>query len=335
MKTVQATSQKTIKPGDIWPYRITVGMMPAPGGKGVSGINTVIEAYGRVFDQFDMVIVPLSAAHDVSIVHAGMSGTGADIAMLHGLYFTAHYNAANSEWRSNQHIANSVRGSLCVTVPSPWVGETIRRDLRTHPVVIPHGVFYDEFQGSTAQRVPKTVFWGKNRVYQDVCDPTPLAEVARRMPDYKFLTTFAPEGAPGNIVPIGLAPHSEMKDVLSGCSVVLSTVPETWGILYAEAMACGTPVCTVDKGHVPTLVPHGVAGYTYRSGNVDDMARGIAWCEQNQQQLGKNGRALARELRWEVGVERIRLLCESILLKKQTGSNLYQETMSRRALTRA
>lgn len=324
--TTPITSQA--KPFSLWPHNITVGMMPEPGTRGVSGIHTVIEAYNRVFPEYGMTIVPMGAAHDVSVVHAGMTGKPADVSMLHGVYFTADYRASNSEWRANEHITKSVRGSMFVTVPSDWVGETIRRDLRLRPIVVPHGVFYDEWQGSTVLRRPKTVFWGKNRVYQDVCDPTPLSAVASLMPDYTFLVTIAPENAPPNVVAIGLTPHAEMRDVLASCTVVLSTVKETWGILYAESMACGTPVCTVDKGNVPHLVPHGVAGYTYNSRSTEDMAKGIEWCDKNWEILGQNARKLARKMTWHTGVSRIRLLCEAAIVKKRQEMDLYARSMA-------
>jgi glycosyltransferase involved in cell wall biosynthesis len=46
---------------------------------------------------------------------------------------------------------------------------------------------------------------------------------------------------------------------------------EPFGIVMAEAMACGTPVLGFPLGAVPEVVEHGVNGFI--CADVDDMAR--------------------------------------------------------------
>lgn len=284
----------------------------------VSGIHTVIRAYKRVFPDYGMEFVHPDAECDVVITHAGMASAYADISMLHGIYFTAEYKASNNEWRANSHVVRAARRARFVTVPSEWVAETIRREFRREPVIIPHGVFADEWEHSY-EPVKETVLWGKNRDY-DACDPTDLAVIAKRMPDFNFVTTFYPSKlAPNNVSVIGVQPPERMKVFIQKSDVVISTVNETWGIMYAEAMASGTPVVTANWGHVPTLVPHGVAGYTYNRHDASDAVRGIRWSSEHRETLGANARKLASELRWQEAGERVRVLAERVVWERGRG----------------
>lgn len=44
-----------------------------------------------------------------------------------------------------------------------------------------------------------------------------------------------------------------------------------------EALACGTPVAAFAAGGIPDAVKHQVNGYLARTGDVEDLARGIEW----------------------------------------------------------
>jgi len=269
----------------------------------VSGIHTVVREYARVAPKYGVDLVSPGESADIVIGHAGMGGPKNDVAMLHGIYFTSDYNATNSEWRANYHVVEAIRTANVVTVPSEWVAETLRRDFRIDPIVIPHGVVFEDWQHGY-EYVPNTVLWAKNRNY-DVCDPTPVSSIARRMPDCTFFTTFASPGAPRNVIKIGVQKHGKIKKWIARSAVVISTVKETWGIMYAEAMAAGTPVVTANHGHVPNLVQHGVGGYCYNPQSLDDMEYGIRWAMRHRDTLSANARELARKLTWEQAGQRL------------------------------
>jgi len=298
---------------------IRVLMFPSPlvRDERVSGIHTVIKAYGRTFPDYGMQFVDSDSEFDVIITHAGMTSLYSDIAMLHGIYFTDDYNAHKTEWRANAHVVRSIRRSRFITVPSEWVAETIRRDFRVDPVIIPHGVFADEWEHDLPT-LKKTVLWAKNRDY-DACDPTDLAQIAVRMPDFNFVTTFYRGRPPSNVSVIGVQPPDRIKVLVQRSDIVISTVNETWGILYAEALAAGTPVVTANWGHVPNLVPHGVAGYTYNRKDAEDAIRGIRWASEHRDTLARNARKLARELRWQRAGERVRALAERAIWERSKG----------------
>lgn len=299
---------------------IRVLMFPSPlsqDRKAVSGIHTVVRAYEKVFPEYGMEFVHPEDACDVVITHAGMASAYSDISMLHGIYFTAEYPAMKTEWRANAHVIRSARRARFVTVPSEWVAKTIRREFRREPVIVPHGIFAKEWEHSH-DVVKRTVLWGKNRDY-DACDPTDLAIIARRMPDFNFITTFYPGKPPSNVSVIGVQPAERMKTLIQRSDIVISTVNETWGIMYAEAMASGTPVVTANWGHVPSLVPHGVAGYTYNRHDTHDAIRGIEWASEHRDVLSKNAKALARELSWQQAGQRVRVLAERVVWERDKG----------------
>jgi glycosyltransferase involved in cell wall biosynthesis len=280
-------------------------MMPGPyaPGKNVGGIQTVIGAYSRILPDYDIELVHPNAESDILVRHAGMGGGPCDVAMLHGIYFTSDYRASKYEWLANKHVVSSIRRARIVTVPSEWVAETIRRDFRIDPIILPHGIFPDDWAHNYAY-TPKTVLWAKNRFY-DVCDPTPLNDVAARMPDYKFFSTIAAPDAPTNVVEIGVQQPADIKQWIQRVEMVISTVKETWGIMYAEALAAGTPVVASGMGHVPNLVEHGVTGYIYEPGHPDDVVYGISWVNAHRKQLSANASQQASKLSWELAGKRV------------------------------
>lgn len=284
--------------------------------KHVSGIGTVIRSYNRIFPEYDMEMVhPDSGDYSLLVTHAGISHYPADIAMMHGIYFTGEYQAGKNEWRANSHVIRAIRYARYVTVPSPWVAETFRRDFKIRPIIIPHGIFAEDWQHNFKPN-SNVILWAKNRNY-DVCDPTPLNDIAAMMPDLRFVTTFKSANAPRNVMEVGLIPSHKIKEALATSTVVISTVKETWGIMCAEAMACGTPVVTVNHGNVPNLVQHGVGGYCYQPGNLKDCVYGIRWTIEHRDILSRNARKLASELSWHEPAARIRKLCEIALEGKR------------------
>ena len=68
----------------------------------------------------------------------------------------------------------------------------------------------------------------------------------------------------------------EAKDaLLGGASALLMPIQwdEPFGIVMAEALACGTPVIGLPRGAVPEVVDHGVTGFV--CGTVDEMTAAV------------------------------------------------------------
>ena len=269
-----------------------------------SGIRRVVEAYFRYLPDFGINLVKPDQAYDLRAVHAGMTGRDCDIAHLHGMYWTADYVASSWEYHANELIVQSLRNALEVTVPSPWVAETLQRDMRFSPHVVPHGIEWSEWN---PEKHEGYVLWNKNR-NMDVCDPTPAIELARLRSNIELITTFLPFGMKEklpNVRGVGLMKHTIMKKYIQRAMVYLSTTKETFCIGAQEAMAAGVPVLGFDWGGNRGLVQHGVNGYLARVNDIGDLAEGLDYCIRHRDILGENARETAKRWSWPNAVRQV------------------------------
>jgi glycosyltransferase involved in cell wall biosynthesis len=258
------------------------------------GIARVIEAYFDHLPEFDIELVPPDTeTYDLKVTHAGMAGPGCDVAMLHGLYWTADYPAASWEFKANKNVIAAARAAREITVPSEWVAEAVKRDMRVSPHVIPHGIDWESWQHD--KQPASYVLWNKNRAGQDVCDPVAVGQLAQAFPNVRFVTTFAaPEHRNlSNIKTTGRLPFDKMRPLVQSAFVYLATTKETFGIGILEAMASGVPVLGYAHGGILDTVEHGVSGYLASPNNLEDLIRGLAYCIEHRAILGANARELS------------------------------------------
>lgn len=275
-----------------------------------SGIVRVIEAYFKHLPDFGVNLVDLpdkdgwgdigTMEVDVLAVHAGAIMEG-NVAHIHGLYWTADYNAALWEYEVNRRVIALCRGAREITVPSRWVAETFERDMRVSPTVVPHGIDVAEWEPGESLGY---VLWNKNRA-EDVCHPQPMASLAQLRPDVPFISTFSVTEPIPNVQVVGLKPHDTMADMVRHASVYLSTTKETFGIGTLEAMAAAVPVLGFAHGGNLDLVQHGVNGYLAKPGDMEDLARGLDYCLKYGETLGANGREIARSFTWASACEKV------------------------------
>jgi glycosyltransferase involved in cell wall biosynthesis len=77
------------------------------------------------------------------------------------------------------------------------------------------------------------------------------------------------------VVYVGEADHAAKVELYGGARALLYPIqaPEPFGLVLAEAMACGTPAAALDKGAVREVVDDGVTGIIF--GDLERMVTGL------------------------------------------------------------
>jgi glycosyltransferase involved in cell wall biosynthesis len=311
-------------------------------GSAVSGIHTVIRKYFQHLPQFGIELVdPDAITFDLRAAHAGITGGEAEICHCHGLYWCGDVPCDEWEWHVNSRVIEAIRNAKEITVPSVWVNETFKRDLRKPAHVIPHGVDWDEWQHKEPNQ--GYVLWNKNRNNSDVVSNSILDILIPRFRDVTFVSTFTTPNLsklPHNMWPNnfkiietgGKTPYEQMKLYTQGAGVYLSTSKETFGISVLESLASGVPVLGWDWGGNSQLVQHGVNGYLAKPGDVDDLCEGLNYCIKHRKVLGSNGRELAKQWTWQRACELVagvyRLTMAEDVRPMKIPVELYQRDIS-------
>jgi glycosyltransferase involved in cell wall biosynthesis len=98
--------------------------------------------------------------------------------------------------------------------------------------------------------------------------------VATEHRDY-FETEVEPHVDGQSITYVGPVDDAAKADLLAGAAALLMPVlwDEPFGIVMAEALACGTPVIGLDRGAVPEVIDDGTTGFVCQT--VEQMAAAI------------------------------------------------------------
>lgn len=101
----------------------------------------------------------------------------------------------------------------------------------------------------------------------------PLVLAGPRSDPAYYETEVAPRLRSPGVTHAGHLSHAELATVLGGATAVLVTPcwEEPYGLVVAEAMACGTPVCAFDRGGIGELVDD-TSGRLVAPGDVAGLA---------------------------------------------------------------
>ena len=203
--------------------------------------------------------------------------------------------------------------------------ETLTEHLETDAIVVPNGIYVDKFKnGRINER------WSGNTLgfigrFQEprkglavLIDALP--EIIRAIPDLKVFVAGPgnPQDALDLMNPelrsrfefLGRISEAEKADFLTsvGLYVAPNTGGESFGIILAEALACGASIIASDIPAFNSLLGQGQYGSTFESENSQDLARKVISLLKDSEirkakaQLGKE---YGQSFDWDVVAQKI------------------------------
>jgi glycosyltransferase involved in cell wall biosynthesis len=219
----------------------------------------------------------------------------------------------------------------CVTAVSRFVADLVARDLdfRGNIRVIPNGVDTKTFMPgrSAAGRSTIRVLFGGNLSRRKGADLLPA--IAKRLP--AGIELWCATGLRGekpavtrdHLKMVGRVPYADMPSLYNEVDILLMpTAREGFGLVVAEAMACGLPVVASNISTMPELVHEGQGGILCSlddpSGFADAIER-IAAAPELRRAMGEYNRArIERVYTLERMVQAYRTLFEEVLESRGT-----------------
>lgn len=214
----------------------------------------------------------------------------------HGLYW-AEYQWDAGSLAANAEVIEGMRLADVVTVPSRWVANAVNRGISADVRVVYHGVDLAEFAPAPGEPGAYALY-DKTRV-DPVCDPTPVIELARRMPDQKFVMTGDPPVDLPNVLKLGRIPYEQARALTRGAGVYLAVVRETFGLATLQAMAAGVPVVGYRYGGQAEILGSEHNGGLVSPGDVDGLAAAVRWALEERADLSVEMRERAAEFTWQ------------------------------------
>lgn len=288
------------------------------------GIRGSLEMHAQLLPRFGWVEVPTEEEADLVVGFLSTKSKHIDVFHLRGLYPTGEMEMPDNFWTANAKIIENIRRSRRVICVSEWVADILRRYMHLSPDVVPgHGLdldAWDQIRAWDGMGGTPFVLWNKTRNY-GVCDPTPLVQLANRMPDLRFVTTFLPPGVrtkPANVRVTGLLPYSEAWAVVKAAGAYLATTKETFGRGTLEAMA-SCPIAGYRWGATPDVV--GNAAYLVEPDNLGALENALRAALADRDLLVKRARARLKErFVWEQVVAQTAAVYDRALAERQHSS---------------
>lgn len=264
-----------------------------------NGIGRVVHSQYRYLPALGFEMVSDFRKADLICSHVMGEGLPRlDCLFSHGLYWqdTEHAPFSNVNHEANKRIAEAARRALAVTVPSNWVSQIYRRDMRISPTVIGHGI-EPELWSTENKRKEPYILWNKTR-RDDSCLPDAAYELALR--GAPVISTFLPRDKPplDNYTVTGSMPHAQMQQLIEGATVYLATTMETFGIGTLEALAAGTPILGYAWGGTKDIVRHKIDGWLAEPNDLDGLVEGLQYILDHWQEMAHAARSRAEQYTW-------------------------------------
>lgn len=199
------------------------------------------------------------------------------------------FDTSKKAFQDKKHWCN-MQSALAVVGVSKWISGEAKRSLLKNAQLstyvynwIDHDVFYPKNAYVDARLDGKFVILGVAQSWSDskgLPDFEKLSEKLRE-DEIVVLVGRCDKALPENIVNIERTENaSVLAEIYSRADVFANpSKQETFGLVTAEALSCGTPVVVYNNTAMPELVGEG-CGFVCENGNVDEMYKLISIVRQ-------------------------------------------------------
>lgn len=280
--------------------------------QGDGGIRRVVEAQYKYLPDQGIEVVASEKDADLVAIHAGsyVATNKPVVAHNHGLYWS-EYPWPSWAHEMNNACINVLRRADAVTAPSDWVANIIRRGMGINALTVYHGVDAAEWAPAADAKAHPYVLWNKTRV-DPICDPTPVTELAKRLHNVAFVTTYG-DADLRNVRVTGRVPYEQGKRLVQGATVYLATARETFGIGTLEAMAAGAVVVGFDWGGQAEIVNNNVDGILVRPNDYEALAHAVGRALEKPDEYRVAGYKTASLYTWQAACEQYATVYERAL----------------------
>ncbi len=115
------------------------------------------------------------------------------------------------------------------------------------------------------------------------------------LPLYKAKASNLPDNLSKRVIFAGPVVHNQLPGYYAAADacVMPSTLPESFGMVLIEALACGRPVIASDSPGVRSIITDGTDGIIFKRGNIDSLLESLQRLVSKPEfgmEMGSNGR---------------------------------------------
>jgi rhamnosyl/mannosyltransferase len=192
---------------------------------------------------------------------------------------------ANRRWRA-EITRRAFAGASAVVMLSAAAADASERWLGFRPRVIAPGVDLVSFSPGGERAAAPTIICpaalGVPRKRVELLVEA-FAQVRAERPDARLVLSRPAGGGGGPLAPgLGLVDLDDRDELVaayrSAWVCALPSLGEAFGLVLAEALACGTPVVGSNDGAIPELIDRPAIGRLFEGGDPDALARTLLEC---------------------------------------------------------
>lgn len=264
----------------------------------VGGVRRVLSLLAKHLPKYGWDVIDSPFDADIIHGHALCRSERLDVYTNHGVYPITENMPIGIRY-ANRRMSRNFKIAEEVTTVSKWTAHQWDWWEGIEPHIIYNFVdldVWDNVKGHFHHPNLKKPFvlWAKITPYAGIGE---TLELAKRNPKLGFAITVVPEiEVSSNVVVTGILPFDQMQLALKDCAVYLSlSAVDNFPFQVLEAMALGKPVLTFATGGIPEAVRHKQEGYVITNVNMEEIQKGLDYCLEHAEELGRNARERVEE----------------------------------------